>query len=115
MEWEQCRLELECELRLHVPTPPEELLLSKLVMLPRHDVELIAALQASDKLVPPQLTALFILVDDEQWFAKSAKSSMLTIVVPDVWWTSNCFSSDSDDNADDMDMINERSKNLSMG
>ena len=60
---------------------PPELVLSKLVILPRQDVVLIAA--ASDKLVPPQLTALFIL-EEGQWLAKSAKSSMLTIVVPDV-------------------------------
>ena len=80
-EWEQCLLELEWELMLQVPIPPE-LLLSKLVILPRHDVVLIAG-AASDKLVPPQLTALFILVVG-QWFGKSAKSSMLTIVVPEV-------------------------------
>ena len=80
-EWEQCLLELECELRLHVPIPPE-LELSKLVILPRHEVVFIAT-AASDKLVPPQLTALFILVVG-QWFGKSAKSSMLTIVVPEV-------------------------------
>ena len=66
---------------------------------------MVIAAAASDKLVPPQLTALFILVVG-QWFGKSAKSSMLTIVVPEVWCTSNCFSSHSDDNADDMDMIN---------
>lgn len=85
---------------------PPELVLSKLVMLPRQEVVFIAAAPASDKLV-----ALFILIEG-QCVAKSAKSSMLTIVVPDVWWTSSCFSSDSDDNADDMDMVKSRSKNI---
>ena len=108
-EWEQCLLDDEWEFKLQVPIPPE-LVLSKLVILPRHEVALfMAAPPTSDKLVAPQLTALFILVEG-QWFAKSAKSSMLTIVVPDVWWTSNCFSSHSDDNADDMDMIKWSSK-----
>ena len=66
---------------LQAPNPPLELALSTLVMLPRHDDTLIGAPPAvSDKLIPPQLNVLLILLLP----LNGAKSSMLTMVVPDV-------------------------------